>query len=161
MTWPVLIELHAFCLFLLVICFWLLFVRRKKLILQVCFDFDFCVYLNFFAGHSVVKRSCQEAEDGAKPYKRIRLMSGDSEDSQATLPLSQSSSQHGNDSQRTEGYSLSDTQRTESYTLSQSEEVSIEFLQGAFPDLPRTVRYSDYLFKKKLRRSGKEGIKTK
>ncbi|XP_070191467.1 SWI/SNF-related matrix-associated actin-dependent regulator of chromatin subfamily A containing DEAD/H box 1B-like isoform X2 [Littorina saxatilis] len=93
-------------------------------------------------GNSALKRSHQEVEEEEDDapqvkatYKRIRIMSGDS-DTQSTLPLSLNNSQHVNDSQRTESYSLGDTQRTESYSLSQSEETSVEFLREAFPGLP-------------------------
>ena len=110
-----------------------------------------------------MKRSHQDAEDeddltlprhNCTSYKRIRTMPPDSPDSQATQPLSQNDSQHANhaqtasaqheshhldDSRRTESCSLADSQRTSSYPLSQSEETSIEFLQGAFPSLPREV----------------------
>ena len=110
-----------------------------------------------------MKRSHQDAEDeedltlprhNSTSYKRIRTMPPDSPDSQTMQPLSQNDSQHVNhtqtawaqhesqhldDSQHTENYSLADSQRTNSYPLSQSEETSIEFLQGAFPSLPREV----------------------
>ncbi|KAL8560185.1 hypothetical protein ACOMHN_021679 [Nucella lapillus] len=113
-------------------------------------------------GQTASKRSHNDLDkddvDSAEESQAKRPhMSADSQDSQATLPLSQPDSQrlsdsqrgsehlsdsqrgseHLSDSQRTDSYSVTDTQRTDSYPLSQSEETSIEFLRGSFPTVPR------------------------
>lgn len=93
-------------------------------------------------GSAITKRKAEADEESDSlpdlsggPRKRIRIMSGDSDDSQHTAANSASQP----DSQQTVPYSgsQSDSQRTEVYSLNQSQEKSIQFLHEAFPTLPR------------------------
>jgi hypothetical protein len=83
-----------------------------------------------------MKRNLRGDAEGPKTYKRIRMMSGDSSGSQATLPHASDSL---NDSQKTDSYSLPDSQNAVDLPLSPSEKTSVEFLQAKFPTLPMAV----------------------